>query len=106
MELPEGIYINFLWLPDFLILFHYFQSPKEIDITQDLRLSPSIPTITKGFARVVLNMKWKSVAIVTSSKFAQINEWCLNLKICFNLGLIWELKFSRLREVWFVDITE
>ncbi|XP_063902841.1 retinal guanylyl cyclase 2 isoform X2 [Zophobas morio] len=49
-----------------LVTWNCPKSPKEIDITQDLRLSPSIPTITKGFARVVLNMKWKSVAIVTS----------------------------------------
>ncbi|CAH0556431.1 unnamed protein product [Brassicogethes aeneus] len=38
---------------------------KEIDTEQKSRLSPSIPAITSGFSRVVLEMKWKSVAIIS-----------------------------------------
>ncbi|XP_068903394.1 retinal guanylyl cyclase 2 isoform X4 [Tenebrio molitor] len=49
-----------------LVSWNCPKNARGIDTTRDLRLSPSISTITKGFARVVANMKWKSVAIVTS----------------------------------------
>ncbi|KAG5881656.1 hypothetical protein JTB14_002151 [Gonioctena quinquepunctata] len=39
------------------------------DDRQDIiRLSPSIPAISAGFARIVGEMKWKSVAIISSKK--------------------------------------
>ncbi|XP_044266465.1 retinal guanylyl cyclase 2 isoform X2 [Tribolium madens] len=48
-----------------LVTWNCPKSTRGID-TRDLRLAPSIPTITTGFAKVVANMKWKSVAIVAS----------------------------------------
>ncbi|KYB27701.1 Retinal guanylyl cyclase 2-like Protein [Tribolium castaneum] len=50
-----------------LVTWNCPKTTRGIDTTRDLRLAPSIPTITRGFAKVVANMKWKSVAIVASN---------------------------------------
>jgi hypothetical protein len=80
-------------------VFSSLQNARGIDTTRDLRLSPSISTITKGFARVVANMKWKSVAIVTSRKFTLING-CYWNEICVNLGIDLMIETFRISEIF------